>query len=150
MRLLVQRVREASVTLEAERRVIGRIGRGLLVLVGIGPADGAEEVAWARSKLLGLRIFADADGKMNLDVRAAGGALLLVSQFTLYADVSRGRRPSFVGAAAPEVAQPRFAELIATLREHGVVVETGAFGQAMQVALINDGPVTLWLDSQAS
>jgi D-tyrosyl-tRNA(Tyr) deacylase len=150
MRLLLQRVREASVTLQSSHAVVGRIGPGLLVLVGIGPADGPAEVAWACSKLLGLRVFADDSGKMNLDVVAAGGAILLVSQFTLYGDLSRGRRPSFLAAAPPEVAHERFLALVAAVRASGIDVATGAFGQAMQVALVNDGPVTLWLDSQAS
>jgi D-tyrosyl-tRNA(Tyr) deacylase len=149
MRLLIQRVRQASVTLTSDDRTVARIGRGMLVLVGIGPHDGPAEVAWAQKKLLSLRIFGDADGKMNLDVASVDGALLLVSQFTLYADLGRGRRPSFIGAAPPERAAPRFDELVASLRESGRPVEIGAFGQSMAVALVNDGPVTLWLDSDA-
>lgn len=147
MRLLVQRVREAAVTLSDSGREVARIDHGLLVLVGIGPADDEAEVAWAKAKLLGMRIFNDFQGKMNLDVIAAAGALLLVSQFTLYADLRRGRRPSFTTAAPPERAAPLFLRLVETLRAEGLVVPTGAFGQSMAVALVNDGPVTLWLDS---
>jgi len=149
MRLLIQRVRQASVTLVADGRSVASIGLGMLVLVGIGPRDGPREVTWAHHKLLHLRIFSDAEGKMNLDVEGAGGAFLLVSQFTLYADLRRGRRPSFVGAAPPERAAPTFDDLVTSLRSSGRTVATGAFGQSMAVALVNDGPVTLWLDSEA-
>jgi D-aminoacyl-tRNA deacylase len=126
---------------------LGRIGRGLLVFVGIGPRDGDAEVAWAADRLLALRVFADADGRMNLDVRAAGGEFLVVSQFTLYGDLRRGRRPGFSGAAAPDVAERHYGALVDRLRSAGVPVATGAFGRSMHVELVNDGPVTLWLDS---
>jgi D-aminoacyl-tRNA deacylase len=127
--------------------VVGRIGRGLLVFVGVGPADGEAEVAWATDRLLGLRVFADDRGKMNLDLQAVGGALLVVSQFTLYGDLRRGRRPGFSDAAAPESAERLYLELVRRLRGAGATVATGVFGRPMQVELVNDGPVTLWLDS---
>ena len=156
MRLLLQRVTRAEVRRVDDRppeRVadaglpVGRIGRGLLVLVGVAPEDGDDEVAWAAAKLLGLRVFADAEGKMNLDLRAIGGELLVVSQFTLYGDLRRGRRPGFAGAAPPDRAERVYRALVARLQAEGVTVATGAFGRAMQVELVNDGPVTLWLDS---
>lgn len=152
MRLLLQRVARAEVRRADEAdagEVVGRIGRGLLVLVGVAPGDGADEVAWAAAKLLDLRIFPDADGRMNLDLVASGGGLLVVSQFTLYADTRRGRRPGFTAAAAPDVAERVYLELVERLRRSGVPVATGAFGRAMHVELVNDGPVTLWLDSAA-
>jgi len=152
VRLLLQRVSRAEVR-RAEGadagEVVGRIGPGLLVLVGVAPDDGADEVAWAAGKLLDLRIFPDAAGKMNLDVVAAGGGLLVVSQFTLYADTRRGRRPGFSSAAAPDVAERVYLELLERLRAADVEVASGAFGRAMEVELVNDGPVTLWLDSAA-
>jgi D-aminoacyl-tRNA deacylase len=126
---------------------VGRIGRGLLVFVGVGPADGDAEVAWAADRLLALRVFADAFGRMNLDLRAVGGELLVVSQFTLYGDLRRGRRPGFSAAAGPEPAERHYRALVDRLRAAGVTVATGAFGRAMHVELVNDGPVTLWLDS---
>jgi D-aminoacyl-tRNA deacylase len=151
VRLLVQRVAWAEVRrLEPAPRpasVVGRIAAGLLVLVGVAPGDGAAEVAWAAAKLPRLRIFADADGRMNLDLAAAGGEILLVSQFTLFGDVRGGRRPGFSAAAPPDHAEPIFAALADRLRTEGATVATGAFGRAMHVASINDGPVTLWLDS---
>jgi D-aminoacyl-tRNA deacylase len=164
VRLLLQRVARAEVRLAADDDrgahdrgadgapggAIGRIGRGLLVFVGVGPRDGEAEVAWATERLLGLRVFADDRGKMNLDLLAVGGALLLVSQFTLYGDVRRGRRPGFSGAAAPESAERLYGALVQRLRDAGATVATGAFGQAMHVELVNDGPVTLWLDSDDS
>jgi D-aminoacyl-tRNA deacylase len=126
---------------------VGRIGLGLLVFVGVGPDDGDAEVAWAADRLLALRVFADADGKSNLDLRSVGGELMLVSQFTLYADLRRGRRPGFSAAAAPLAAEQRYRALVERLRAAGVTVATGAFGRAMHVESVNDGPVTLWLDS---
>lgn len=160
MRLLLQRVTRAEVRVvdcaltadaaaadSAPGAVVGRIGRGLLVLVGVAPADGPTEVAWATTRLLGLRVFADAAGKMNLDLRAVGGELLLVSQFTLYADLGGGRRPGFSRAASPADAARVYDALAASLRAEGVALATGAFGRAMHVELVNDGPVTLWLDS---
>ena len=150
MRLLLQRVTRAEVRRAdgpEAGQTVGRIDRGLLAFVGVAPGDGADEVAWAAAKLLDLRVFADAAGKMNLDVVAAGGGLLVVSQFTLYGDTRRGRRPGFSAAAPPDVAERVYLELIERLRRAEVPVATGAFGQAMHVELVGDGPVTLWLDS---
>jgi D-tyrosyl-tRNA(Tyr) deacylase len=144
MRLVLQRVSRARVEVDGER--VGAIGRGLVVLVGVAAGDRPESAEVAAEKLLHLRIFADAAGKMNLDVRQAGGSLLLVSQFTLVASLDRGRRPSFEGAAPPEVAQERFEELAQRLAAAGVRVETGRFGARMEVELANDGPVTFVLD----
>jgi len=150
VRLLLQRVTQAEVRHAdgAESgEAVGRIDRGVLALVGVAPGDGTDEVAWAAAKLLDLRIFPDATGKMNLDVVAAGGGLLIVSQFTLYGDTRRGRRPGFSAAAPPDVAERVYLDLIARLRRADVPVATGAFGRAMHVELVGDGPVTLWLDS---
>jgi len=150
MRLLLQRVARAEVRLAdgpLAGSVVGAIARGLLVFVGVGPGDGPEQVDWAATKLRHLRVFADAAGKMNLDVGDVGGELLLVSQFTLYGDTARGRRPGFSAAAAPDDAERVYLELADRLRALGLTVATGAFGRAMQVELVNDGPVTLWLDA---
>ena len=144
MRVLVQRVTRAEV--RVGDRVTGRVGGGLLLLVGLTHADTEAELAWMADKVLGLRVFADAEGKLNLDVGEAGGAVLVVSQFTLYGDARKGRRPSFVDAARPEVAEPLYERFVATLRERGARVETGEFGATMEVELVNDGPVTLWLE----
>lgn len=144
MRIVLQRVREASVTIEST--VVGAIGQGFLLLVGFAPGDTRAEVDWLAEKVLGLRLFSDAEGKMNLDLAAVGGGLLVVSQFTLYGDASRGRRPSFIGAARPEEAIPLYEHFLAVLRTSGLPVESGAFGADMQVALVNDGPVTLQLE----
>jgi D-tyrosyl-tRNA(Tyr) deacylase len=144
MRVLVQRVSRAEV--RVGDRVTGRVGRGLLLLVGLTHADTEAELAWMADKVLGLRVFADAEGKLNLDVGEAGGAVLVVSQFTLYGDARKGRRPSFVDAARPELAEPLYERFVATLRERGARVETGEFGAIMEVDLVNDGPVTLWLE----
>ena len=144
MRLILQRVASASVAVGGE--VVGEIGRGVLVLAGVEHGDGAVEVAAAADKLAGLRLFEDDAGKMNLDAAAVGGAFLVVSQFTLMADLSRGRRPSFGGAAPPDVAAPLVDELAADLERRGFEVATGRFGAHMQVELVNDGPVTFVLD----
>jgi D-tyrosyl-tRNA(Tyr) deacylase len=144
MRLVLQRVARASVEVGGER--VAAIGRGLLALIGVARGDGDAEVAAAAAKLAGLRIFEDAEGKMNLGLADAGGAVLLVSQFTLLASTERGRRPSFTGAARPENAAPVVERLAERLRELGVRVERGRFGAAMAVELVNDGPVTLVLD----
>lgn len=144
MRIVLQRVSQASVTIDG--RVTGAIGRGFLLLVGIAPGDTAAEVAWLAEKVAGLRLFSDAEGKMNLDLAAVGGALLVVSQFTLYGDASKGRRPSFIGAARPEEAIPLYEAFLAALRATGLTVASGEFGADMQVALVNDGPVTLLLE----
>ena len=149
MRVLVQRVARAEVRVregESRVRISGTIGRGLLALVGFTEGDGEAQLQWMADKLLGLRIFPDADEKMNLAVAEVGGAVLVVSQFTLYGDASRGRRPSFVAAARPDIAVPLYERFVALLRENGVPVETGEFGAMMDVELVNDGPVTLWLE----
>lgn len=144
MRVLVQRVSRAEV--RVGERVTGRIGVGLALLVGFTHTDGDEQLAWMADKVTGLRIFPDSDDKMNRSIAEAGGALLVVSQFTLYGDAVKGRRPSFVDAARPEVAQPLFDRFLDQLRARGVSVETGEFGASMAVELVNDGPVTLWLE----
>ena len=144
MRLILQRVTRAAVRVDGE--VVGEIGRGLLVLAGVEQGDGAAQAAAAADKLAGLRIFADAAGKMNLAAEAAAAAFLVVSQFTLAADLSRGRRPSFGTAAPPDVAEPLVEALIADLRERGFTVASGRFGAHMEVELVNDGPVTFVLD----
>ena len=144
MRIILQRVREASVTIAG--REAGRIGRGYLLLVGFTAGDSAADCAWMADKVVGLRLFADGEGKMNLDLAAVGGAVLVVSQFTLYGDAAKGRRPSFIAAARPEEAIPLYEGFVAALRERGVEVATGEFGAEMQVALVNDGPVTLQLE----
>lgn len=140
MRTIVQRVAAARVTVDGE--TVGQIAAGLLVLLGVAPEDGPAEVRWMADKIATLRIFEDADGKMNRSVRDIGGGILVVSQFTLYGDVSRGRRPSFIGAARPEHAEPLY---LALARE--LDAQTGRFGAHMSVELTNDGPVTLLLDS---
>jgi D-tyrosyl-tRNA(Tyr) deacylase len=126
---------------------VGRIERGFLVLVGITAADGEQQAALLARKIGGLRVFEDADGKMNLALADIGGAVLAVSQFTLYADMRKGRRPSFIAAARPEQAEPLYQRFCALLRAEGLTVEQGVFQADMQVALVNDGPVTLWLDT---
>ena len=148
MRVVVQRVREASVTIEG--RETGRIGQGLLLLVGFTPADTEAEVEWMASKVVGLRLFTDAEGKMNLDLAEVGGGLLVVSQFTLYGDAAKGRRPSFIDASRPEHAIPLYERFLAVLRATGHPVASGEFGADMQVALVNDGPVTLILERNAA
>jgi D-tyrosyl-tRNA(Tyr) deacylase len=148
MRVLLQRVSEASVTIEDQ--VTGRINRGFLLLVGFAPTDTLAQVSWMAEKVSGLRLFADAEGKMNLDLAAVGGAVLVVSQFTLYGDAGKGRRPSFIGAARPEIAIPLYEAMIAELRARGLTVATGEFGADMKVALVNDGPVTLLLEHEAA
>jgi D-tyrosyl-tRNA(Tyr) deacylase len=144
MRVVLQRVARACVTVEG--RVVGEIGRGLLLLAGFTDGDTEETLRWMADKVVGLRVFTDAEGKMNLSVEEIGGAVLVVSQFTLYGDARRGRRPSFVEAARPEVAVPLYERFVALLREAGRPVETGEFGAMMQVELVNDGPVTLVLE----
>ena len=144
MRILVQRVTRAAV--RVSERTTGSIGAGLLALVAFTDADGVEQISWMADKLLGLRVFADADDKMNLALADVGGSLLVVSQFTLYGDAIRGRRPSFVDAAPPAVAESLYERFVAALRERGAKVETGSFGASMQVELVNDGPVTIWIE----
>lgn len=148
MRLVVQRVSSASVTVDG--RTVGRIDRGLLVLAGAEVGDGEDQVAAAASRLSRLRLFDDEQGRMNLDVRQAGGSVLLVSQFTLAASTRKGRRPSFDRAARPEVAQPLLAGLRRRLEEAGLTVEEGLFGARMRVELANEGPVTFVLEFRGS
>ena len=145
MRALIQRVTQASVTVDGE--IAGSIGRGLLVLLGVTHADGQREAAWLAAKVAGLRLFDDAAGKMNLGLADVGGSVLVVSQFTLYGDARKGRRPDFLQAARPEQAEPLIEYFVEQLRGAGLAVEIGRFRAAMQVALINDGPVTLWIDT---
>ena len=147
MRVLLQRVTRAEV--RVHERVTGRIARGYLLLLGISHTDTEVQAVKLADKVAGLRLFTDAEGKFNLALADVGGAALVVSQFTLYGDVRKGRRPSFIDAARPEVAIPIYERFIALLRERGVPVETGEFGADMQVDLINDGPVTLMLDSES-
>lgn len=142
---MVQRVRSASVTVEHE--VVGEIGAGLLVLVGVGAGDTDADLEYIASKVETLRIFEDDSGRMNRSVGETGGALLVVSQFTLYGDVRKGRRPSFTASMAPAEAEAMFDRLVARLRNTTATVETGRFGADMDVALINQGPVTILLDS---
>ena len=146
MRAVIQRVSRAAVQVEAE--VVGAIGPGLLVLLGIGQEDGPEEARLLVDKIAHLRIFTDADGKFNLSVLDVGGSVLVVSQFTLFADMRRGRRPSFISAAAPEVAALLVERFIEEMRGLGLTVAAGKFGAHMEVALVNDGPVTIVLDSE--
>ena len=145
MRAVVQRVSSAAVTVG--ERTTGAIGAGLLVLVGIAPGDGSAEVEWLCDKVVGLRIFADEEGKMNRSLLEAGGEVLVVSQFTLYGDARKGRRPSFVRAAQGPQAEALYQDLVAGLRSRGVRCETGEFGAMMDVASVNRGPVTILLDS---
>jgi len=145
VRALVQRVTRARVT--AEGSVRGEIGAGLLVLLGATHADGPDEVAWLAGRLAGLRIFADDEGRMNRDVREAGGAALVVPQFTLYGDARHGRRPDFMAAARPEHAEPLFERFCAALAGTGTPVERGVFRAHMAIELVNDGPVTLMIET---
>jgi|SRR5689334_5456046 len=145
MRALIQRVREAAVTVAGQE--VGRIGPGLLVLLGVGHADTDADIAYLAPKIAHLRIFEDAEGKMNLSLLDVGGSVLLVSQFTLYADTRKGRRPSFTDAAPPAQAAALVDACASALRAMGLPVAQGIFQAEMQVALINDGPVTIWIDS---
>ena len=149
MRVLVQRVQEARVEVAGE--VVGSCTSGLLLLVGLGAGDGLIEVDWMARKIAGLRVFSDSDGQMNRSVIEIEGDILAVSQFTLYGDCRKGRRPSFVDALNPADAEPLFENFIDRLHEEGVSrVEKGRFGANMQVHLINDGPVTMWIEREAS
>lgn len=147
MRALVQRVSQASVRIDGE--VVGEIGRGFLVLIGVTHADAEAEAAYLARKVAGLRVFEDATGKLNLGLGDVGGAVLVVSQFTLYGDVSKGRRPSFTDAARPAQAELLYQRFCTLLEAEGLAVRTGVFQAHMAVELVNDGPVTLWLDSAA-
>ncbi|WP_013629649.1 D-aminoacyl-tRNA deacylase [Rubinisphaera brasiliensis] len=146
MRAVVQRVSSASVTVEEQ--IVGEIGPGLLILLGVGTDDERADGIWLAEKVAGLRIFPDTDGKMNCSVRDAGGAALVVSQFTLYGDCRKGKRPSFVRAAPPEIANSLYEDFMAELRGHGLQVESGRFQAHMDVKSVNDGPITLLLDSR--
>jgi D-tyrosyl-tRNA(Tyr) deacylase len=147
MRIVVQRVSRASV--EVEKNVTGHIGKGLLVLVGIEEADNKEDVEWIAGKIVQLRIFPDEQGVMNKSCIETGGEILLVSQFTLHAMTKKGNRPSYIRAARPETAIPLYEQLIQSLTFLlGKSIATGVFGADMQVSLINDGPVTIWMDSK--
>jgi D-tyrosyl-tRNA(Tyr) deacylase len=148
MRAILQRVTRAKVTIGAD--VTGEIGRGWLVLLGIAPGDGAKEINWLAEKVAHLRAFADADGKMNRDVSEVEGAVLVVSQFTLYGDCMKGRRPGFTSAAPPDVAEPLYEQFVVGLKALGVPVATGRFAADMQVELVNDGPVTFVIDTPRS
>ncbi|HSM07767.1 MAG TPA: D-aminoacyl-tRNA deacylase [Gemmatimonadota bacterium] len=144
MRVVLQRVDRAAVRVGG--RTTGEIGRGLLVLVGFAPADTEDDLRWMADKLRGLRVFPDDDGRMNRDLSEVDGALLVVSQFTLYGDVSKGRRPSFVGAAPPERARELYDRFLEICAADGTSVEAGEFGAMMDVELVNSGPVTLVVD----
>jgi len=146
MRAVITRVASASVSVD--NRIVSEIGQGLLVLIGVENGDGTADIDHVAAKIKDLRIFSDNAGKMNLSVTDVGGSVLAVSQFTLVADVSRGRRPSFVRAAPPDEANHAYERVVARLRETGLVVKTGVFRADMQVASINDGPVTIWIDSR--
>jgi D-aminoacyl-tRNA deacylase len=147
MRVVVQRVSKASVTID--HRVAGAIGRGFCLLVGFTHSDGEAEVEWMAEKISGLRLFSDHQGRMNLGLAESGGDVLVVSQFTLYGDAAKGRRPSFIDAARPEIAIPLYQRFIAALRARGLTVATGEFGADMQVEIHNDGPVTMILERTA-
>lgn len=146
MRALIQRVSTASV--EVEGKIVGKSGPGLLVLLGVGQGDGEAEALLLADKTVGLRIFSDEAGRFNHSLLDVGGSVLVVSQFTLYADLQRGRRPGFSQAALPEVAAPLVEQYVTAIRAHGISVETGVFGAMMRVALVNEGPVTIMLDSE--
>lgn len=146
MRAVVQRVKAASVSIN--QVTVGKINSGLLVFLGVETADNAEDINWLVKKILGLRVFTDADGKMNLSALDIRGELLIVSQFTLHASTKKGNRPSFVKSAKPIIALPLYEVFIEEVRKSGLVVETGNFGADMQVNIHNDGPVTLIIDSK--
>jgi D-tyrosyl-tRNA(Tyr) deacylase len=146
MRAVVQRVSRARVLVDGE--MTGEVGRGLLVLLGVGRSDTAQEAQWLADKIAGLRIFEDVEGKMNLGLADVGGGMLVVSQFTLYGDCRKGRRPSFIEAAPPETAIPVYEAFVTAIRALGIIVATGKFGATMQVELVNDGPVTLIIDTK--
>jgi D-tyrosyl-tRNA(Tyr) deacylase len=147
VRVVLQRVKRAEVRVEG--RVTGKVGPGFLLLAGFAPTDTDAQLAWMAEKILGLRVLGDAEGKMNRDLAETGGGVLVVSQFTLYGDASKGRRPSFIDAAPPTVAIPLYGKFVALLKEKSggkIPVETGEFGAMMDVELVNDGPVTLILE----
>lgn len=145
MKAVIQRVTSASVMVD--EKIIGEIGAGLLVLLGVANGDAETDLAYVLKKTIGLRIFSDEAGKMNRSIRDVGGSILVVSQFTLLGDVRGGNRPSFIGAAAPEIATAMYEEFVARVRTAGIHVETGKFAADMKVLLLNDGPVTILIDS---
>lgn len=144
MKLVVQRVKSASVSVDGQ--IVGKIGNGLVILAGITHQDTEEQAKWLAQKIVGLRIFEDDEGKFNISIKDVGGSILVVSQFTIYGDARRGRRPSFTDAAPPEIAEPLIDRFADFLREEGITVETGIFGAYMLVELQNDGPVTMILE----
>lgn len=148
MRVVVQRVSQAQVVVDQE--VVGQIGQGLLVLLGVAVGDTTTDAEWLANKLVGLRLFADETGRMNLSVEEVHGSILVVSQFTLLGECQKGRRPSFTAAAPPELAESLYQDFILALRRRGIPVATGRFAANMQVELTNDGPVTLILDSPSA
>lgn len=148
MRIVLQRVTQASVSIDG--RTVGHIGRGFCLLIGVTHADTVAEAEWLADKVAGLRIFNDAEDRMNLSLDEVGGAVLVISQFTLYGDTAKGRRPSFIDAARPDQAVPLYEAFLAALRSRGLTVATGEFGAQMQVDIRNDGPVTLILERTAS
>ena len=146
MRIVIQRVSSSRVS--ADEKTVGEIGAGLCLFVGVSPADDARTAAWAASKIANLRIFEDSEGKMNRSLLDIGGEVLAISQFTLFADCRKGRRPSFIGAAEPSLANSLYESFAANFREMGVSVKTGVFGAEMNVDIINNGPVTIILDTE--
>lgn len=146
MRAVVQRVSSATVTVA--REVVGQVERGLLILLGVAADDTDADLVWLAEKVAGLRLFEDAAGKMNLSVQEVGGSVLVVSQFTLYGDCRKGKRPSFIQAAPPELAQRLYEQFVVELKGHEIPVQTGRFQAQMEVSLVNQGPVTLLLDSR--
>lgn len=148
MRIVLQRVSEASVSVDG--RVVGSVGKGFCVLAGFTHGDTMDQVRWMADKVAGLRIFTDAEGKMNLALTDVGGEVLVISQFTLYGNAEKGRRPSFIDAARPEQAIPLYEGFVAELRARGLRVATGEFGALMEVRIVNDGPVTLIVESHES
>jgi D-aminoacyl-tRNA deacylase len=144
MRALLQRVSRASVTVED--KVISRIGKGLVILLGVGHGDGEGQASFLAEKIANMRVFEDEQGKTNLSILDVSGEAIVVSQFTLYADTRKGRRPSFIDAALPDVAAPLVVRFVELLRSHGVPTQTGQFGAHMEVEIHNDGPVTVWLE----
>ena len=150
MRILLQRVKQATVRVVSQNgmpgHIAGQISTGFLLFVGITHTDGETEVQWMVEKVTGLRLFSDSQEKMNLSLADVSGAVLVVSQFTLYGDASKGRRPSFLQAARPELSEPLYNRFVSLLQERGLTVQTGLFGAHMEVELVNDGPVTLWLE----
>lgn len=146
MRALLQRVSSGSVTIDGE--VVGAIGPGLVILLGVKTGNTSTDVKWLADKCVNLRIFSDADGKFNLSALDIGAEVLVVSQFTLYGDCRKGRRPSFVTAAPPEISEPLYEEFVATVQAHGLQTQTGRFGAMMRVEIQNDGPVTLMVDTE--